>query len=713
MSKAKNISLSSPIFEIDPSESYVIECDLSKGSDAKCENEAAVVPLQDGVGLRMTFYDSSQTKLTSTSEDYYVGKELSYDPRENHLVVSSSSVPIIADTGNDGVAIRESGFALKKVITYEKIPPNGAFATVDTVAYNHLVGQFFWSNVSAKTMGEYYYCLNSHADSSPNPRKSDNWTREFKFSPSYGSSVDFNCEVNMVQMANGYKEVRPQNTNHISAKFNLQFNNRSEREAKSITHFLEDNLGANKFFFTPPYPYDKKIEVVCESFSSNRQFSDSNDINAVFIADNIDSLNWKNAISPYSGDWDSSTNYQINDFVQYANNELRNHDSYYYARKDSSNSLPNESPASWSQDYFFWTPSLQQNISFQPRINKIELENKFAQRSVDGINTNLPALNSSYSNRTDREAAAITHFLQHKLGYQPFTTIRAKDFANKAHLEISSSLASNQKIYISGEETATVNLSAPISIPSQVGTLEIDQEITFPSVSSAHNKVYLTQALTNGATSMTVRSIDYADIPNGSNFDIFSSTSRVYCPSWTHTWNFKDNNSISTNFIECLFNKPVPNLNSGYYIEPDLLDYGLVGFNSFKDKKITIHNTGGIGLPLNETVINSDDAQFYLTSADPGIGNKYVPIEMPYNIAGQTSKSFFIRFRPKKLNPYYFSGQAVITIGGASSTVNLTGLTEGNFIVTGHDNIHPSGLTQIILAEGSDDEPIDYLVWKH
>ena len=184
ISKGRSISLSSPIFEIDPSESYIIECDLSKDSDAKCENETAVVPLQTGVGIRMTFYDSSQTKISATSQD----DEISHDPRENHLVVSSSSVPIIADTGNNGVAIRESGFALRKVITYEKIPSSGAFATVDAVAYNHLVGQFFWSNVSAKTMGEYYYCLNSHTGSSPNPRKSDNWTREFKFSPSYGSS---------------------------------------------------------------------------------------------------------------------------------------------------------------------------------------------------------------------------------------------------------------------------------------------------------------------------------------------------------------------------------------------------------------------------------------------------------------------------------------------------------------------------------------------
>jgi phage-related protein len=715
---AEDIILSSPFFNIDPSESYVIGCNLGKSSsESRTTNTSAVRPLYTGVGVRLTFYDSNQNIISPTGKSDEV---FNHHPADNHIITSSDSIPIIDNTGVEGVNIVTSGRSLKKIIDHSDIPSSGGLAKLEAVAYNHFKGNFYWTNMFAKTVGDYYF-TSSDNTGDVNPVESSEWTLDFNHVPSYGSSVSFDCELDQMDMANGYLEVKPKNLNHISSLFELQFNNRSDRENKSIIQFLENHAGSKKFNFTPPAPYDKKIEVVCEQFSTSREYTNSNNINATFLVDNIDSLNWKDPISTYTGEWSAAEDYKKNDYIQYSPSQRKSHDTYFYATEDSTNVRP-DLQTKWSNDYFSWLPSHQQALSLSPRINKVELENKYAQRSEDGINANTLKFNSTHNDREDKEAAAISHFLYHKMGYQPFDALLPNSFSNRNLPEITGELISSTGIQISGEQTSTVELSQALSVPLEVGGLEVDQEIIFDSVQSTHNKVYLTSGALNGDGQIHVRSMNYADIPSGSSFKIFPAKSRFYCPNWTHTWTFKDNNSISADFVEFPFMKSKPVGTSGFYISPTSIDYSTQSIYSTIDKKVRIYNTGITSLTVENMSVLSD-GEFYLTSDDDGYGHKYKADKIPFEIAGLSSKQIYIRCKPTGLIPPAITGSGIFTIEGQQSGILLTGNADSNFIVTGaeleseaHD-IQPSGLTQIILTktfeDGQDTKPIDYLVWKH
>ena len=220
----------------------------------------------------------------------------------------------------------------------------------------------------------------------------------------------------------------------------------------------------------------------------------------------------------------------------------------------------------------------------------------------------------------------------------------------------------------------------------------------------------------NGSSQIRVRSIEYADIPSGSSFKIFPSKSRFYCPSWTHTWTFKDNNSISADFIEFPFMKSKPIGTSGFLLNPTSLNYNTKSVFSTKDKKVNIRNTGIASLTLENIDIKSD-GEFSLSSSSNE--SKYQSISLPFEIEGLSSKQVYVRYRPTGLSSAGVTGSGIFTIEGQESGILLTGNSDSNFIVTGaeleseaHD-IQPSGLTQIILTDGSANEPIDLLVWKH
>ena len=123
-------------------------------------------------------------------------------------------------------------------------------------------------------------------------------------------------------------------------------------------------------------------------------------------------------ISPYdSGD------YLKNNIVSYGGY-------HYYARKDgniASNPTPNHSD--WAgvtnhngidKPHFFWKPSYSTNVNKHPKVKSIKFGDGYEQRVQDGINNNLTFLDLTFDNRSEREAAAILHFLEIRKGQESF-----------------------------------------------------------------------------------------------------------------------------------------------------------------------------------------------------------------------------------------------------------------------------------------------------
>jgi len=71
------------------------------------------------------------------------------------------------------------------------------------------------------------------------------------------------------------------NTNLLN--INLNFEGKSEKEAKAITHFLINKKGYESFKFSPPAPYHQNDKIfVCRNWADNFVFSDNRSLNASF-----------------------------------------------------------------------------------------------------------------------------------------------------------------------------------------------------------------------------------------------------------------------------------------------------------------------------------------------------------------------------------------------------------------------------------------------
>ena len=76
------------------------------------------------------------------------------------------------------------------------------------------------------------------------PTSSNKWvTDQFFFDADYGSTVNFRASNKKMEFNNGYYKLFPKSVNSLRCEFNLNFKNRSNRESNAITHFLENHLG--------------------------------------------------------------------------------------------------------------------------------------------------------------------------------------------------------------------------------------------------------------------------------------------------------------------------------------------------------------------------------------------------------------------------------------------------------------------------------------
>lgn len=108
------------------------------------------------------------------------------------------------------------------------------------------------------------------------------WSREFFWKPSLGLSVDQEPRLLKVSAENGYNQLYSDGINESLLELNLNFNNRDDEEAYSMLHFLEQHYGAQPFRFTPPAPYDRTQNFICDEWSHVYNFKNNHSISAKF-----------------------------------------------------------------------------------------------------------------------------------------------------------------------------------------------------------------------------------------------------------------------------------------------------------------------------------------------------------------------------------------------------------------------------------------------
>lgn len=282
------------------------------------------------------------------------------------------------------------------------------------------------------------------------------WTSDdFFFDADYGSSVNFRANNYRYEYGNGYYILQPKNINNLVFEADLQFKNRTNREANAIVHFLENHQGQHEQDKPSPnlkysqgisgfrwdgnatfHPYDNTEvqgkKFYCSEWNHSLNFENSNDIKVKLR--NLDTSILNKSVGLFVADipnYSDTEYYEKNDIVLNTANQK-----YYYCKSDQTLagqtiSLEQEnwsrefgyhkdvSTNFWSRD-FFWKPSISLSVAQKPKMNEIGLGAGYTQIYRDGINNNLLSLDLQFNNRTDSEARAILHFLEQHYGAIPF-----------------------------------------------------------------------------------------------------------------------------------------------------------------------------------------------------------------------------------------------------------------------------------------------------
>ena len=766
--------LSSTKFKINPLSNYEASVFIAKkDGDVKTENEFRKDILNNGAGLRVSFYDAAGERINA-------GVNLV----ETHKLVQLNK---ISTTGWQNIHLE---------LPYRAIPQFGNVAvsgSLDLVVYGQKRGPVYFSGAKIYNTDQYHYAIENHTSSNENSPTGANskWTQKFQHNASYNSSVSFQSNNASSVYGDGYYRLIQKGTNALQMQANLSFEARTDKETESILHFLKNKRGHNPFFFTMADPYNKELAYFCEEYNYVKNYTNNNTITASFINDVETVLTKANIFLSESVarnrylDWTPQT-YSVNDVAFYEKSTnvsgasvgssptsdiyATGDENYYYKKSNLANveTVIGENPSwiyipdqdigwlyskenvgivagwfyqvnsggrwiyayegpgdtsfileagttswelvnkdivdfwntgvhsfpgasfltgiksdesatpdvndNWTKDFFFWKPSLGLQIQKRPRTLKSNIKDKFTIRGDDGLNEDLLNLDMSFNNRSDKEAAAILHFLEQRRGYRSFKLLPPEPYAQKiVYTGLSSVLTGDRSLYNTikaGDDILFTDVSG--------GYVDVERKIKSLELISGD----LDYNFEHGVTKITI------DKPVPSYYDVQSNGTasgdnrfvvlkNFICSEWDHNYLFNDNNSLSAKLAETPFKwRPPPDL----LIDGDIfVDYG-----SSVDYTIKAKDREGIDF---YRFYNVDSPEGYIATG----GSDFSKTE---SITFNNSGINILRLEARNTLGIYNSGEYDVVGGGGEVTAGIS-------FAQGSEYVEKSGSLSAFFTAGS------------
>jgi len=294
------------------------------------------------------------------------------------------------------------------------------------------------------------------------------WTQDYFFVPCYGSSINFKANYFENKFQDNYYVVLGKSANVLFAEAKLVFKGVSDNEAKALNHFyqnsfvkdsLPDGQGHKTIDLYIFPPHTKKRPYYLKSIENDFENVNLNNVTLNLEMPFISVTDWREKLIPYTNkqNYNVNTTYSKHDYILIRDTN-GNNGFYYFSGDQPSNSNPITDPNSWTRKFYF-EPDLVQQIGFESEVFKNELGNFYLYQDTS-INPNSFDFNLTFSNRSDKEAQALLHFLEFYNGIDLF---------------------------------------------------QYDM------------------------------------------YTFFTGTRSFYCPEWSHTYNFIDNNTITAKFVESKF----------------------------------------------------------------------------------------------------------------------------------------------------------------
>lgn len=162
----------------------------------------------------------------------------------------------------------------------EKLIPYGNSDYDKNLSYSK--NDYVFLNNQSSSAGFYYFTGDESAKGVNPAVENEVWTQKFYFQPDNAQQLSFNSNSYKNDLGNFYLYQNDGiNTNFFD--FSLTFNNRSDKEAKAILHFLENHNGIDLFDYDMHTFFTGTRSFYCPEWSHTYNFLDNNSINARFI----------------------------------------------------------------------------------------------------------------------------------------------------------------------------------------------------------------------------------------------------------------------------------------------------------------------------------------------------------------------------------------------------------------------------------------------
>jgi len=256
------------------------------------ETNGAVDPINSiGVGVAIQFYDENFNKLNPS------------DRRNTYRLLAQAELS------------HDEYYTAYLDIRSKDIPEGARLGQVFVFIYGLKSGGFEFDRISATSTSPFFYCAQDHDSSIQNHPGSElwhdtgYWTQDFEWRPSYGSKSNFVATNENLDLGEGSDYVNNLAINSLPLEIDVSFNNRTDKEAKAIMHFLQEKHFAyesifgidyrgdrllsgdvSSFRFVYTHPYRKDLHFTCTDFSHSILYRNNNVVSAKFVCNTESSL---------------------------------------------------------------------------------------------------------------------------------------------------------------------------------------------------------------------------------------------------------------------------------------------------------------------------------------------------------------------------------------------------------------------------------------
>lgn len=307
-------------FPVNPRWNYSAKAMVKKGSENAelidnnktfLTESGEVINLQDsiGVGIGIKFYDSKFLEVIPN------------DRRNTYRLLAQSELSHL------------EYYSAYLDIKSKDIPSGATLGRLFVFVYGHKAGEFKFRRMHASTTNPFFYCIKEHESSETNYPGSElwndtpYWTQDFEWRPSYGSKSNFVAINENLDLGEGSDYVNNLAINSLPLEIDVSFNNRTDKEAKAIMHFLQEKHFAyesifgidyrgdrllsgdvSSFRFVYTHPYRKDLHFTCTDFSHSILYRNNNVITAKFVCNTESSLRSVDSHAGYNDRLDALIN---------------------------------------------------------------------------------------------------------------------------------------------------------------------------------------------------------------------------------------------------------------------------------------------------------------------------------------------------------------------------------------------------------------------